>query len=145
MLRRNDHTRKTAPPRDIEQARDERASDSVAPMRAANRHSDDARGARVHRNQATRANKFAVNFRDDEIVAALNVMRVDVVEIGIARLVNPTEMLAQSVQNELTRGNLIARLKRANRNGHNHISDALDRLGEARPTPQRALVWDARL
>jgi hypothetical protein len=68
----------------------------------------------------------AADFCNDKDIATLDVIRFNVVEVGIARLVNPTEILAESVQNEPARGYLIVWCKSTDLDRHSNINDAID-------------------
>jgi len=87
---------KTALAGHIEQVCDQSAAYTLTPMCLFDRHTHNTACTCVFSLQRCRANRLTIDFCNDEYVTEFRVMRGDVIQVWIARLVDPPEMLAQA-------------------------------------------------
>src|SRR5207249_12236950 len=92
---------------------DQRLSNALAPVLASDTDPDDAAGTPAFRDQRARPHQESLDLGDDEDVAGGDVACGDVVEIRVARFVDPAEVFAEAVQDQFPSGTLIAGFERS--------------------------------
>jgi hypothetical protein len=112
-------------PRYLEQVRDQGATNALAPVRFADRHSHNTPSLFALCKQCSGANQLAVDFCDRECMAALNIVGSNVVKVRITGLVDPSKVLAKTGLNQPAGSQLVTQFKGTNEKGHHEMEAAV--------------------